>query len=136
MPGGPSAEGKARQRALNGARSEAMGIKPTRSGSSGLSTLLLDMEKKEWAELEPVAEHIADIGGLLYSGQITAAGTLTLQIGCPIEYLHDLSDVAIAGRAGALYFRVYAVTPDSLTRQHPEIADEADEAAADEADDD
>lgn len=124
MSGGPSAAGKARQRAANGARAEALGVKPTRSGSSGINTAILDMERKEWADIEPLADHIADIGGLMYGGQITAAGTMTLQVGVPLEHLHDIADVAIAGKAGALFFRVYAVTVESLMREQAVDLDE------------
>jgi hypothetical protein len=112
MAGGPSAEGKARQRARNKEAGNS-----SRSGSSGLSTTLLDMEKKSWDEVSELAEHVADIAGLMYSGQLSAAGTLTLQIGTPLEYLHETADVAIAGRQGALFFRVYVVTPDALARK-------------------
>jgi hypothetical protein len=128
MSGGPSATTHARKRALaSAATASQLGSKAKRANPAGqAAAMLLSMEKKSWEDIADVAEHVADVAGLMYHGQITAAGTFNMQLGCPVEYAHDGVDVSIAGKTGMLYFRVYVVTPESMMRDELDDADGAD----------
>lgn len=83
------------------------------------------MERKSWEDVEDLAEHVADLGAVVNQGSMTGAGTFTISMACPIEYAHDAMDAAIAGRAGALFIRVYVVTPDALFRDDADDGDDA-----------
>lgn len=101
----PAAEQRARARALNDGK-----------GSSGVNKRLLDMERKSWEEIADIADHVCDVAGVVNQGSITGAGTLTMSLGVPIEYAHDALEATIAGRAGALFIRIYVVTVESMSR--------------------
>ena len=128
MSGGPGANTTARKRALrDAATGTQVGSKSRRANPAGqAAAMLLSMEKKSWEELEELAEHVADVAGLMYHGQITATGTFNMQLGCPVEYAHDGVDISIAGKTGMLYFRVYVVTPESMMKASALHDDEID----------
>jgi hypothetical protein len=129
MAGGPSAATAARKRALKAEMTDSatprnIGSKAKRANPAARQAqLLLNMQKKDWEEIEEHAEHVADVVGLMYHGQITAAGTFNMQLGCPLEYAHDGVDISIAAKSGMLYFRVYVVSPETMMPEEADLED-------------
>lgn len=81
---------------------------------------LLKMDRKDWADIEEYAVHIADFGGMVQQTNTTAAGSITISVAAPLGYAHDALEASIMGRAGAVFFRVYVVPMDSMMRDEPE----------------
>lgn len=94
------------------ARSRAAGVP-----NSGLGRMkdLLAWRRKSWAEVQPVAEHVADLQVLMTQASTSGStGYITFSLAAPVEYMEDATQVAMAGIAGALFMRVYVVTPDTF----------------------
>lgn len=118
MPG-RGAENKARQRERNTPMRDAAGKPLTRGGSSGVSILAAGMRRKEFAEIEHVAEHVADLQALFSSGQIMANRAVTGTLVAQKEWAHEMLDAALASQGRAVYVRFYVV-PLSAVLPDPE----------------
>lgn len=95
---GDAAAQRARARAVNNGR-----------GSSGAYQRILNMERKDFErEVEPIAEHICDMQGVIIGGSITQVG-MTVQLAVPMPYVHDATEAAIASKAGTVFVRVYLI---------------------------
>jgi hypothetical protein len=94
-----SAANKARQRARNASA----------SGSSGISTVAGRMLRKEFSEVEQVAEHVGDLQALFQSGQIMANRAVTGTLVAQKEWAHEMLECALASQGRAVYIRFYVV---------------------------
>lgn len=92
---------------------------------NGRTSPLLEARRKDWADVEDIADHVADFGGLVYATNTAANGTLSIHLGASLEHAHDALDAVIAGKGRALYFRVYVLDPEWLMDEEPE--DDGDE---------
>lgn len=115
MPRG-DAHQKARQRARN----------DTGSGSSGIRAVAAGMQRKEWADVEDIVEHVCDVQGIFQSGQIMANRSVSGTIVSPKEFAHEMLDAAMASQGRAVYVRFYVVPlstftdePDDMTEDMP-----------------
>jgi hypothetical protein len=112
MPRGDAAQ-KARQRARNGSS----------AGSSMISRFAEQMERKEFDEIEHLAEHVGDIQALFQSGQIMANRAVTGTLVAQKEWAHEMVDFAIASQGHAVYVRLYVV-PLSAVMPEPDVEDD------------
>jgi hypothetical protein len=100
---------KGRQRARNAGGN--------RSGTSGIHMFAEHMERREFADIEHLTEHVGDLQCLYQSGQIMANRALTATLVAQKEWAHELLDVALATQGRALYCRFYVVPLNAVMPQ-------------------
>ena len=84
------------------------------SGTIENAKTLLRMQAVEFAQIEDLAEHVCDFGGLFGSATIANNGTVTITLSAPIEYAKQAQELAVMARVGAIFFRGYVVTPEAF----------------------
>lgn len=105
-----SAEGKRRQRERNKAAAEAAGVKPTRSGSSGVLARLRAVQLLTFEEAQAMGvEHLTDVVGKVQQTQLLADGSVQMNVVVPPEWAQAAVDMHRGTRSGACFMRVYVM---------------------------
>jgi hypothetical protein len=109
MPRGDASQ-KARQRARNG----------TDQGSSLITKVAANMHRREFADIEHVAEHVCDLQAVFQSGQIMANRAVTGTLVAGKEWGHEMLDAAMASQGRAVYVRFYVVPLNAVVEDEDE----------------
>lgn len=119
MPRGDAAQ-KARQRARNAATTGKSG------GSSGIQLLAGSLPRKEWDEIEDIAEHITTFQCVVQSGQMMANRALTMTLVASKEWSPEMLRAVMETHHLATYIQVYVVPISSLMDDDEDTDEEGD----------
>jgi hypothetical protein len=97
----------------------------TRSGSSGVTGLVAQMERHDYDDLKDDLVHGADLAGKVSDLRVYANGSVGLVITVPAEYAHEAMDVVQDSRHMFTFMRVYHVPRPMLLP--PDGDDDGDE---------
>lgn len=118
MPSTPDLQAKkARQRERN----KEAGQAGTRSGSSGITGLVREMEKHSYDEIAESAIDGPEFAGVLTDLRVLANRTISLSIIVPAAYSHEVMDLAFDSQTMFTFFRASHVPHPSML---PEPTDE------------
>jgi len=118
----PQAESKARARKRTADQEANTGIKPTQSGSSGMTLFMSRVEKRTFADIEADAVHVADVVAVINDIRKTPARNLICNMTIPAGYQHELMDAMDSCARGFVMLRAYYVPRHPFMDEEPEPA--------------
>ena len=90
------------------AQEAATGFKPGKT-STGIPTAMSLVQRREWDEIEPMAQHVGDFVAYITDIRKTVNRNCIASLVVPREYQHELIDGADAATMGLMMVRMYVV---------------------------